>query len=52
MDIRVSGHQVETGEALKQHVSDRLEAFRLHPHGLSSPGHGCDHGLGEEDHGC
>ena len=27
MDIRVSGHQVETGEALKQHVSDRLEAI-------------------------
>lgn len=26
MDIRVSGHQVETGEALKQHVADRLEA--------------------------
>jgi ribosomal subunit interface protein len=27
MDIRVSGHQVETGEALKQHVADRLEAM-------------------------
>ncbi|SER50090.1 ribosome hibernation-promoting factor, HPF/YfiA family [Sphingobium sp. YR768] len=48
MDIRVSGHQVETGEALKQHVYDRLEAvaekyfsrtisaqvtFRKAPHG-------------------
>ncbi|MCI4590880.1 ribosome-associated translation inhibitor RaiA [Sphingobium sp. BYY-5] len=27
MDIRVSGHQVETGDALKQHVIDRLEAM-------------------------
>lgn len=27
MDIRVSGHQVETGEALKSHVTDRLEAM-------------------------
>ena len=27
MDIRVSGHQVETGEALKQHVTERLEAM-------------------------
>ncbi|GAA4031357.1 ribosome-associated translation inhibitor RaiA [Sphingomonas rosea] len=25
MDIRVSGHQVETGAALQNHVSDRLE---------------------------
>ena len=24
MDIRVSGHQVDTGDALRQHVSDRL----------------------------
>ncbi|HAF40313.1 MAG TPA: ribosome-associated translation inhibitor RaiA [Sphingobium sp.] len=27
MDIRVSGHQVDTGDALKQHVRDRLEAM-------------------------
>ncbi|MCP1470111.1 ribosomal subunit interface protein [Sphingobium sp. OAS761] len=27
MDIRVSGHQVDTGDALKQHVTDRLEAM-------------------------
>ncbi|MFB0875613.1 MULTISPECIES: ribosome hibernation-promoting factor, HPF/YfiA family [unclassified Sphingobium] len=48
MDIRVSGHQVETGEALKSHVTDRLQAvaekyfsralsaqvtFRKAPHG-------------------
>ena len=25
MDIRVSGHQVDTGEALKTHVADRLQ---------------------------
>lgn len=24
MDIRVSGHQIETGDALREHVSDRL----------------------------
>lgn len=48
MDIRVSGHQVETGDALKEHVWTRLEAvaekyfaraisaqvtFRKAPHG-------------------
>lgn len=27
MDIRVSGHQVETGDALKEHVWSRLEAM-------------------------
>ena len=27
MDIRVSGHQVETGEALKTHVQDRLQGI-------------------------
>ncbi|HEX7742339.1 MAG TPA: ribosome-associated translation inhibitor RaiA [Sphingobium sp.] len=27
MDIRVSGHQVDTGDALKQHVSTRMEAM-------------------------
>jgi ribosomal subunit interface protein len=27
MDIRVSGHQVETGEALQQHASERLGAI-------------------------
>lgn len=27
MDIRVSGHQVETGEALQQHASERLSAI-------------------------
>ena len=27
MDIRVSGHQIETGEALQTHASDRLTAI-------------------------
>lgn len=27
MDIRVSGHQVDTGDALKQHVTDRLQGI-------------------------
>jgi len=27
MDIRVAGHQVETGEALRTHVADRLNAM-------------------------
>ncbi len=27
MEIRVSGHQVDTGEALKQHVQERLSAM-------------------------
>ena len=27
MDVRVSGHQVDTGEALQQHVEDRLNAI-------------------------
>ncbi len=27
MDIRISGHQVDTGEALKAHVADRLQGI-------------------------
>jgi len=27
MEIRISGHQVDTGEALKEHVSSRLESI-------------------------
>lgn len=27
MDIRISGHQVDTGSALQEHASDRLEAI-------------------------
>ena len=26
MDIRVSGHQVDTGDALREHVDERLQA--------------------------
>lgn len=38
MDIRVSGHQVETGEALQTHASDRLSAVvdKYFSHALSS----------------
>ena len=27
MDIRVSGHQIETGAALQEHVTERLNAI-------------------------
>ena len=27
MDIRVAGHQVETGEALRTHVSERMSGI-------------------------
>ena len=27
MDVRVAGHQVDTGEALRSHVDDRIEAI-------------------------
>ena len=27
MDIRISGHQVETGDALRTHVTDRLQGI-------------------------
>ena len=30
MDIRVSGHQVDTGDALKSHVDQRLTAVADH----------------------
>ncbi|HQA17199.1 MAG TPA: ribosome-associated translation inhibitor RaiA [Novosphingobium sp.] len=38
MDIRVSGHQVETGEALQAHAQDRLSAIveKYHAGALSS----------------
>ena len=38
MDIRVSGHQVETGEALQAHAQDRLNAIveKYFPRALSS----------------
>ncbi len=38
MDIRISGHQIDTGEALQAHVSDRLGASvsKYFPRSLSS----------------
>lgn len=38
MDIRVSGHQIETGEALQAHAQDRLSAIvaKYYPKALSS----------------
>ncbi|MFP5395630.1 MAG: ribosome hibernation-promoting factor, HPF/YfiA family [Alphaproteobacteria bacterium] len=38
MDIRVSGHQIETGEALQAHAQDRLTAIveKYFPRALSS----------------
>ena len=38
MEIRLSGHQVDTGDALRQHVSDRLTtmAEKLFPRALSA----------------
>ncbi len=38
MDIRVSGHQIETGEALQSHVSDRLDGAvgKYFPRAISS----------------
>jgi ribosomal subunit interface protein len=38
MDIRVSGHQIETGEALQAHAQDRLSAIvaKYYPKAISS----------------
>jgi len=38
MDIRVSGHQIETGEALRSHVTDRLQGTvdKYFPRALSA----------------
>jgi len=38
MDIRVAGHQVETGEALQSHAAERLTAIveKYFNRGLSS----------------
>ena len=49
MEIRVSGHQVDTGEALKQHVRDRLTAIadKYFPRALSAQ---VTFGKGPHDH--
>ena len=41
MEIRVSGHQIDTGAALQEHVTDRLNAIveKYFSRALSSPGH-------------
>ncbi|HET8613391.1 MAG TPA: ribosome-associated translation inhibitor RaiA [Sphingomonas sp.] len=50
MDIRVSGHQVDTGEALRAHVEDRLEAIadKYFARALSAT---VTFGTGPHDHG-
>ena len=50
MDIRVSGHQVETGEALRGRVADRLNAIagKYSPRAVSAQ---VTFGKGPHDHG-
>lgn len=50
MDIRVSGHQVDTGDALRQHVTDRLQgiADKYFSRALSA---NVTFGKGPHDHG-
>jgi ribosomal subunit interface protein len=50
MDIRVSGHRVDTGEALKTHVTDRLQAIadKYFARALSAQ---VTFGKGPHDHG-
>ncbi len=50
MDIRVSGHQVDTGQALKSHVNDRLQtiAEKYFSRALSAQ---VTFGKGPHDHG-
>jgi len=50
MDIRVSGHQVETGDALKSHVTDRLQgiADKYFSRAISAQ---ATFGKGPHDHG-
>lgn len=50
MDIRVSGHQVDTGDALKQHVTDRLQAIANKYFSRALSAH-VTFGTGPHDHG-
>lgn len=50
MDIRVSGHQVETGEALKLHVNDRLQGIADKYFSRAISAH-TTFGKGPHDHG-
>lgn len=50
MDIRVSGHQVETGDALKEHVEERLTAIADKYFARAISAH-VTFGKGPHDHG-
>jgi ribosomal subunit interface protein len=50
MDIRVSGHQVDTGEALKSHVEDRLQGIADKYFSRAISAH-ATFGKGPHDHG-
>ncbi|MGP1353248.1 MAG: ribosome hibernation-promoting factor, HPF/YfiA family [Parasphingopyxis sp.] len=50
MDIRVSGHQVETGDALKDHVEDRMTAIADKYFARAISAH-VTFGKGPRDHG-
>jgi ribosomal subunit interface protein len=50
MDIRVSGHQVDTGEALKSHVNDRLQGIADKYFSRAISAH-VTFGKGPHDHG-
>ena len=50
MEIRVSGHQVETGEALRTHVNDRLQAIADKYFARALSAH-VTFGRGPHDHG-
>lgn len=50
MDIRVSGHQVDTGEALKAHVEERLSAISDKYFSRALSAH-ATFGKGPHDHG-
>lgn len=50
MDIRVSGHQVDTGDALKRHVEDRLQGIADKYFSRAISAH-ATFGKGPHDHG-
>jgi ribosomal subunit interface protein len=50
MDIRVSGHQVDTGSALKQHVEERLDGIAEKYFSRAHSAH-ATFGKGPHDHG-
>jgi ribosomal subunit interface protein len=50
MDIRVSGHQVDTGEALRSHVTDRINAIVEKYQARATSSH-VTFGKGPHDHG-